>query len=144
MPNLESIVNPQLMEVEVSGPDGANRLYMHSGIAVFRWLNDSRDNWQGWLHDRLRISMLGFPGAPRFLERQVVQHMESASLGSFSFTETGKKDTWGYGVDETGAFFTDDPDLSFYDYGMWVDLAMRGYEVRMFRISFQMNVLVHI
>ncbi len=144
MLHTEGIESPQVMEVHVSGPEGANRLYIHSGIALFRWLNDSRDEWQGWLREQLRISMLAIPGTPRILEGQVIQHVESAALGSFSFTEISKRDTWGYAVDATGAFFTSDPDISFWDYGMTVDLAMRGFKVRMFRVSFQMHVLARV
>ena len=35
MPITPTIVNPQDMEIVVSGPDGANRLYIFSGMAQF-------------------------------------------------------------------------------------------------------------
>lgn len=141
---LERIENPQMVEVHVSGPEGANRLYIFGGIGVFRWLHSTDDFWEGWVDEAVRISMLGISGAPRMFEDQVVSHVETAALASFSFSETRRNDTWGFAVDSLDAFFTADHELSFADFGINVQLAMRGYEARMFRISFQMNVVARL
>jgi len=144
MPVLERIEVPQAMDIRVDGPDGANHLFILGGTGVFHWNHSSRDTWEGWIHDRLRIPMLGIPGAPEILEDQVVQHMEAAHLASFSFSETIKSDCWGFAVDSTEAFFTRDPEVSFKEFGMWVDLAMRGFRVNMCRVGFCMHVLARL
>jgi len=87
---LERIENPQMEEVHVSGPDGANRLYIFGGIGVFRWLHSTDDRWEGWADEAVRISMLGIPGAPRMFEDQVVSHVETAALASLLFRNQEK------------------------------------------------------
>jgi len=47
MPISPNIVNPQDMEIVVSGPDGANRLYIFSGMAQF-YLADYSGSSSGW------------------------------------------------------------------------------------------------
>lgn len=47
MPITPTIVNPQDMEIEVSGPDGANRLFVFSGMAQF-YLADYSGSTSGY------------------------------------------------------------------------------------------------
>ncbi len=37
MPNIDHIEHPQLLWVNVDGPNRATRLYIFTGIAVFNW-----------------------------------------------------------------------------------------------------------
>lgn len=45
MPITPNIVNPQDMEIIVSGPDGANRLFIFSGMAQFGLADYSSSGW---------------------------------------------------------------------------------------------------
>lgn len=143
MPILDHIEHPQLLWVNVVGPNGATRLYIFAGIAVFNWHVTNDDNWT---RNHLHISMLLFDGVPRIFEDQVVDHVETASLASIYSRETGKRDAVGFAVDSVRAFFTtredEDPanEPTSADFGIDVQLALRGNDVRLYRVSFQLNI----
>lgn len=139
MPTLDRIEHPQMLWVNVDGPSGATRLYIFAGIAVFNWHGTDDDNW---VSEPLHISMLGYRGVPRIFEDQVVDHVETASLASIYSRETGRRDAVGFAVNSVRAFFTRDPrhELDFADFGIDVDLALRGNDVRFYRVSFQLNI----
>lgn len=143
MPTLQRIENPQMMEVYVNGPRDANRLYIFAGTAVFNWHGTDDDNW---VREPLHISMLGIRGVPRIFEDQVVDHVETASLAAIYSRETARRDAVGFAADSVEAFFTRDPrhELDWADFGIDVQLALRGNDVRFYRVSFQLNILARI
>ena len=143
MPILQRIENPQMMEIYVSGPRYANRLYIFTGTAVFNWHRTDDDSWAG---EPLHISMMGIRGVPRIFEDQVVDHIETASLAAIYSRETGKRDAVGFAANSVEAFFTRDPqhELDFADFGIDVHLALRGNDVHFYRVSFQLIVLARI
>jgi hypothetical protein len=138
MPDIES---PRMMEVGVTGPDGANRLLMISGVASFNRSSNSDDRWEGWVGEPLTISLLPLVGDLRIYRHHVVSYTATAALASLSFSETRRRDNWGYAVDAVEAFFSEEP-ADFADFGLIVDIALRGFSTRLFRISFQLNVLL--
>lgn len=143
MPTLQRIENPQMMEVYVNGPRDANRLYIFAGTAVFDWHVSDDENWR---REPLHISMMGVPGVPRIFEDQVVDHIETASLAAIYSRETARRDAVGFGAESVEAFFTRDPrhELDFADFGINVQLTLRGNDVHFLRVSFQLNILARI
>ena len=137
------IVSPKSMEIHVSGPGDANRLFMFSGIYVFRWAHETNDEWEGWVNRTLNFSMLQMPDMPTIWRDQVRNHVAHASLASWSIAETIKKDCWGLAVDEVDAWFSD-RDQSIPDFGLTAQMAYRGFRVNLFRVGFTLNVLVHV
>lgn len=120
-------------------PNGATRLYIFTGIAVFNWHGTDDDRWS---HDPLHISMLGYHGVPRIFEDQVVDHVETASLASIYSKETARRDAVGFEVDSVRAFFTNYPRhiQDFAVFGVDINWALRGNDVRFYRVSFQLNI----
>lgn len=137
------IVSPKSMEIHVSGPGDANRLFMFSGIYVFNWTHETDDEWEGWVHQPLRISMLEVSDVPTIWEDQVRDHVAHVSLASWSIAERRRRDCWGLAVDEVDAFFSD-RDQSFPDFGLTAQMAYRGSCVNLFRVGFTLNVLAHV
>ncbi len=90
--------------------------------------------------------MLGIRGVPRIFEDQVVDHVETASLAAIYSRETARRDAVGFAADSVEAFFTRDPrhELDFADFGLDIQLALRGNDVRFYRVSFQLNILARI
>ena len=69
------LTNMQAMEVHVNGPDGANRLYMHSGIAEVELCG-------GLPHPRWSLEVVCFDIGHAYAEGEhVVNMVASASLG---------------------------------------------------------------
>lgn len=137
------IVSPRSMEIHVSGPGDANRLYMFSGVYVFNWTHETNDEWEGWVHQPLTISMMAIPDVPTIWEDQVRNHVAHVSLAAWSIAERKRRDCWGFAVDEVDAFFSD-RDQSFSDFGLTAQMAYRGCRVNLFRVGFTLNVLAHI
>ena len=138
MPSLNDIAHPQLLWVNVNGPSGATRLYIFTGIAVFNWHGTDDDNW---VREPLRIRMNDYAGAPFLVEDQVVDHVETASLASIYSRETSRRDAVEFGVDSVYAFFPRERDHDGRtEYGIDVNLALRGNDVRFYRVSFQLNI----
>lgn len=145
MPTLDRIENPQMMEIYVNGPRDANRLYIFAGTAVFNWHGTDDENW---IREPLQISLIGIPGVPRIFRDQVVDHVETASLAAIYSRETARRDAVGFAADSVQAFFIgrrsprDEPD--FADFGVNIQLALRGNDVRLLRVSFQLNILARV
>lgn len=139
MPTLEDIAHPQLLWVDVNGPGDASRLYIFTGIAVFNWHVTDDDNW---VREPLTIRMNDYyGGAPFLVENQVVDHVETASLASIYSKETARRDAVGFAVDSVYAFFPIEPDNDGRtEYGIEVNLALRGNDVRFYRVSFQLTI----
>jgi hypothetical protein len=138
MPNLEDIAHPQLLWVDVNGPGDASRLYIFTGIAVFNWHVTDDDNWA---RDPLTIKMNDYRGAPSLVENQIIDHVETASIASIYSRETGRRDAVGFAVDSVYAFFPSEPDQDGRtEYGIEVNMAVRGNNVRFYRVSFQLNI----
>jgi len=149
MVTLERIENPRMMEVRLPDPGpraGApNRLYIFGGIAVFEWTHETDDRWEGWVHDSLHISMISIPGVPRIFDDQVSNSIHTVSLAQFSFSDTWRTgDTWGYSIDSVSAYFPHDHALDLADFGLNVELSLRGYKTNLFRLSFQLMVLARV
>lgn len=146
MPTLVRIDSPGMMEIHVTGPRRANRLFIFTGIARFSWIHESRDRWEGWVTENLRVSMLPYSGVPRLYEDQVIGHNGTAALSTFSMSETTRSDTWGVGIESVDSFFTADPDheLDFTDFGLNIGLSLRGYEIRLFGVTFQQTILARL
>ncbi len=140
MPILERIYNPQMMEVYVNGPRGANRLYIFAGTAAFNWYVTDDDSW---VREPLRIPMSFIPDAPAIYEENVVDHVETASLAAIYSRETVRRDAIGFAADSVEGFFVSAGGGGLPDYGITVQLALRGNEVRFYRVSFQFNVLAN-
>ncbi|MEM9554068.1 MAG: hypothetical protein AAGC60_07400 [Acidobacteriota bacterium] len=128
-----------MMRVDVNGPRDANRLYVFTGTAVFNWHRTDDDDWA---REPMTISLIGVPGIPRIFEENVVDHVESAALAAVYFRETGRRDAVGWAVDAVEAFFTRGP-ADFADFGLRVQLALRGNDARLLRLSFRLDVLAN-
>jgi hypothetical protein len=136
MPDLERIENPQMMEVQISGPGDANRLYIFTGTAVFNWHRTDDDSWA---RGPLYISMRTIPGRPVFDPGRWIRGAAVASLASVYSRETGRRDEVGFAVDSA----TPSPPSGDHpeEYGITAQLALRGNDTRLYRISFQLTVL---
>ena len=138
MPDLQRIENPQMMEVYVNGPRNANRLFIFGGTAVFNWHRTA----ESWTREWMYISMGTIPGRPAIAPDRWIDAVAVASLASIYFRETIKRDRAGFAVDSVRP---EPPSGDFHEeYGINAQLALRGNDVRFYRVSFQLTVLARI
>lgn len=139
---VSNIENGQILWVKVNTDRHENeRLYIFTGVAILDTWHRTDD--EHWGSDNAFISMGLIPGAPPILvrPRQWIDATAMAAPASFQFRETALRDQVGFAVDSarpsppssTGDFPT--------EYGINVDLALRGNDAWFHRISFQLNVL---
>jgi hypothetical protein len=136
MPRLERIENPQMMVVYVDGPRDANRLYIFAGTAVFNWHRTDDDSWA---REPLYISMRNIRGRPAITPDRWIDAVAVASLASVYSKETGRRDAVGFAVDSVRPS-TPSGDFP-EEYGITAQLALRGNDTRLYRVSFQLTVL---
>ncbi len=59
-----------------------------------------------WVREPMRIPVFhSYHGAPRIVENNVVDHVETASIASIYSRETSRRDAIGFAVDSVYAFF---------------------------------------
>lgn len=130
------------MEIYVDGPRDANRLYIFAGTAVFNWHVTNDDAWN---RDPLYIPMSLIPDCPLLWADQIVDQLATASLASIRFRDSPGRDTVGFAVDSVHTRFLPRPrDPAAPDFGLDVFLALRGGDVFMYRVSFQLNILARV
>ncbi len=136
MAELIKIENPQSIEVHVSGPDGANRLFVYTGTAVF--LLEGPE--YGWKADILKFVPLEMPGGSKrvFTRRQIHKAVATASLSAIY--NPGNTASAGWAIDQVDADWDDETGH------VWIEtkLAVNGEKAAMVRISYQVMVLAQL
>lgn len=129
MITLIGIDNFQTLEAVVSGPSGANRLIIHTGVAMFSF----KGNGDTWVRDSLtfEIGQVFAPG-------QVLDSLATASLSSISNTGTSAKAGWA--VDKITAQW----DSVEQRIRVIAALAVNGTGGYVQRIGFQVTVLAKV
>ena len=129
--SLGRIENFQEMEVWVSGPGRANRLFIYTGIAVFNFKGDEPAS--AWKKDSIEFE-LGRVFAPG----QVRDVVATASLNSINNYSTAVHAGWA--VDRVMAQW----DLTEQRIKLLADLAVRDVDGYIQRMGFQVTVLASI
>ena len=78
-------IGPQSMTIGVSGPDGANRLLIYTGVVTFTF----KGTGSTWRHYRIEFEV-----GPVFSAGQVRDRTAIASLNSIHNDETAKNAGW--------------------------------------------------
>ena len=125
--SLDNIDNPQEMEVVVSGPGKANRLFIFTGTAVFTFKGTSND-WS-----RNTISFL-IPDH-KFSPGQFLRGIATASLASISNNSVAQNAGWA--VDSVDADWDDESGLI----EVRAKLAARDTDGFINRMAYQVTVL---
>ncbi len=136
MADLIKIENPQSIEVGISGPDGANRLFIYTGTAVF--LSEGPEF--GWKADSLIFVPLEMPGMIKrvFSRRQV--HKAIGSAGLAAIYNPGNTGYAGWAIDSTDADWDDESG----NVVVTIKLAINGEKATMARISYHVTVLAEL
>jgi hypothetical protein len=85
MITLDGIDNAQSLEAVVAGPGGANRLFIYTGVAIFRF----KGNDGSWLRDTLTFEV-----GRVFAPGQVLDSLATASLNSIRNENTAVNAGW--------------------------------------------------
>ena len=124
-----TVDNFQQIEAEVSGPRGANRLFIFTGVAKFDFKGDGAN----WKHDFVEFEL-----GPVFNPGQVLDTNATASLNSI---KNDRESQWaGWAVDKTTARW----DSTERRIKLRADLAVKDTDGFIQRIGFQVNVLARI
>ena len=126
MVTLDSIENEQEMQIGVNGPDGANRLIIYTGTAVFRFKGTGSE---------VKRDTLSFNIGSAFSSGQFKKAVATASLASI-FNDGPANDA-GWAVDSVYA----DRDVYTGKVRVTAKLAVRDSDGYVFRIGYQVNVL---
>jgi hypothetical protein len=124
-----SIENAQEMEVWVSGPSGANRLFIYTGVAIFVFKGTSGN----WLRDYIDFE-LGRVFAPG----QVRDVLATGSLNSIKNLNTAVNAGWA--VDRLTARW----DATEQRIKLRADLAVSDIDGYLLRMGYQVTVLAKI
>jgi hypothetical protein len=124
---LIELVNPQEMEVHVNGPNGANRLFIYSGTAVFSFRGDSEDRWER--------NTLTFHVGRRFNPGEVIRAIAVGGLASIFNKNVANNAGWACdGIDA-------DWDDESGHVSVRANLAVRDTDGYLLRIGYQVTVL---
>jgi hypothetical protein len=124
---LSRIENPQDMEVFVNGPQGANRMFIYTGTAVFSFKVDSEKKW--------KRGTLSFKVGRKFEPEQIVKIVATASLASV-FDDGSWRDG-GWAVDLVDADLDDESG----EIEVRANLAMGDTDGYLYKIGYQVTVL---
>ncbi len=126
--HLIHIENPQEMEVIVSGPGDANRLFIYTGIAVFSF----RGTGSRWLRDTLSFQI-----GRTFTAAQFKKAAATASLASIA--NNGHAVNAGWAVDRIEARRASSGRIE-----VTMNLAVRDSDGFLNRVAYEVNVLAKI
>src|SRR5512142_605382 len=90
--NVQQVANPQMLEVVLSPPSPANRLFIFTGTSNFTFPDTAAGN-DNLLHDTAVLDVSFFHGNKLF-NRVVTQVVASASLASIRGTDDANDVTW--------------------------------------------------
>lgn len=124
---LDRLENPQELEVAVSGPDGADRLFIYTGIAVFKFKGESESHWK---EDTITFLVGRNFGAGQFRRATA-----SAALASI-YNDNVSHDA-GWSVNSVDADWDDESKKV----QVKADLAVRDTDGYIYRISYEVFVL---
>jgi hypothetical protein len=123
--NLDFIENPQDMEVVVSGPGDANRLFICTGIVVFNF----KGSGGSWRHDTLTFQI-----GRTFTSSQFRKVVAAASLASISNNDHAVNAGWA--VDRVEAKRASNGKTE-----VKMNLAIRDVDGYVHRVAYEVNVL---
>ncbi len=124
--NLSHIENPQELEAFVSGPSGANRLFVYTGIAVFSF----KGTGSNWLRD-----LLSFEVGRSFSASQFRKAIATASLASIANNDHAVYAGWA--VDRVAVSRSPGSGKPKLD----MNLAVRDSDGYLFRLAYEVHVL---
>ena len=126
--------NPQEMEVCVCGPNGANRLFIYTGTAVFEF----GGTWQESMGSIFAKGYLSFKVGRQFSRGQVLQVLASGALASIS--NGGPANNAGWAVDSVQAYWDEKSGQIEFK----AELAVRDTDGWIHRFGYQINALTKI
>lgn len=124
---LHHIETPQQMEVDVSGPADANKLFIFTGIAVFTF----KGTGQAWKGDTLTFEV-----GPQFTANQFKSAVVTASLASIA--NAGHAINAGWSVNSAEAVRSSSSGKT----KLTFNLAVRDSDGYLYRIGYEACVLV--
>ena len=126
--------NAQEMEVCVCGPNGANRLFIYTGTAVFEF----GGTWQESMGDTFVKGYLYFKVGRQFTRGQVLQVLATGALASIS--NGGPANNAGWAVDSVEAYW----DEKSGQIELKAELGVRDTDGWIHRFAYQINVLTKV
>ena len=127
--NVTSFSNLQEMEVGINGPDGADRLYVYTGTAIFSFKGESESHW--------KRDVIQFHVGRNFGPGQVVKAIGSGSLASIYNRKSANYAGWA--IDDADADW-DDEDGRIQ---VRASVAVRDTDGYVLRMSFTVHVLAN-
>lgn len=122
-----SLVQPQMLEIVVSGPTGANRLFVYTGTAMFSF----KGTGGSWRRDSISFEI----GGPSFTSSQFRKAVATASLSSIANRGHAVNAGWAVNrVEATRSAGSGKTKLS-------IELAVRDSDGYLYRIAYEVNVL---
>jgi hypothetical protein len=136
MAELVKIENPQSIEAVVSGPNGADRLFIYTGTAVF----SSEGPEYGWKADTLSFVPPEMPGNVKrvFSRKQIHKAIATASLSAiFSPGNTGYA---GWAIDSADADWDDETG------NVWliIKMGVNGEKAAIVRVAYTVTILAEL
>jgi hypothetical protein len=126
--------NPQEMEVCVCGPNGANRLFIYTGTAVFEF----GGTWHESMGNAFVKGYLYFKVGQQFSRGQVLQVLATGALASIS--NGGPANNAGWAVDSVEAYW----DEKTGQIELKAELGVRDTDGWVHRFGYQINALTKI
>jgi hypothetical protein len=121
--------NEQSIEVQVAGPNGANRLFIYTGVACFTF----KGNATAWLRDYIDFEL-----GRVFTSGQVLDVLATGSLNSIYNNQTAVNAGWA--VDRLTARW----DATEQRIKLRADLAVSDVDGYLLRMGYQVTVLARI
>ena len=136
MSQLVKIENPQSLEAWVNGPDGANRMFIYTGTAVF--LAEGPEF--GWKASTLTFVPPEMPGEIKrvFTRRQIHKAIATASLAAIY--NPGNTGYSGWAIDSVDADWDDESG----NVVVVVKMGVNGEKAAIVRISYTITVLAEL
>ena len=125
----EGIDSEQEMEVPVSGPDGANKLFLYTGVAMIFFQGTGSD----WLRDSV-----SFEVGRSFMESEFLRAVATASLASIA--NDHKAVNAGWAVDRV----TVSRSASTGKTMLTINLAVRDSDGYVHRVAYEASVLAKV
>jgi len=136
MAELVKIENPQSIEAVISGPGGADRLFIYTGTAVF--LSEGPEF--GWKADTLTFVPPEMPGQVKrvFTRRQV--HKAIATAGLCAIYNPGNTSYSGWAIDSADADWDDETG----NIVTVIKMGVNGEKAAIVRLSYHVTVLAEL
>ena len=140
MPQQVNITNQQTMEVVVSGPDGANRLFITTGIANGNLsVSDNTASGTGITQRQTFTALL----EPALTAGQFRRAIATASLANVSYTDNdpAQRDSAQWRIEEAEADFDDESGKVELRFALEVRSRGVGSNARISAVAFQVTKL---